>query len=62
MRCYLVFAMLQVCSDIIIPIEHLWAPCSRWLVGVSLSACAEGESVPPAYQTVSKGREGKACL
>jgi len=35
------------------PIEHLWAPCSRWLAGVSLSACAEGESVPPAYQTVS---------
>ncbi|XP_065905841.1 uncharacterized protein [Dysidea avara] len=35
------------------PIEHLWAPCSRWLAGVSLSACAEGESVPPAYQTIS---------
>jgi len=29
------------------PIEHLW------LAGVSLSACTEGESVPPAYQTIS---------
>jgi len=25
-------------------IEHLWAPCSKWLAGVSFSACVEGET------------------
>lgn len=34
------------------PIEHLWAPCSKWLAGVYFSACADGENIPPAYQTI----------
>lgn len=35
------------------PIEHLWAPCSKWFTGVPFSACAEGENIPPPYQTIS---------
>jgi len=35
------------------PIEHLWAPCSKWLAGVSFSPCVEGENTPPPYQTIS---------
>ena len=31
-------------------IEHLWSPCSKWLVGVSLPACLPGENTPkPLY-------------
>ena len=35
------------------PIKHLWEPCSKWLAGVSFSACVDGESVPPAHQIIS---------
>jgi len=45
--------MLQVCPDITPLNICAWVPCSRWLASVSLFACAEGESVPPAYQTIS---------
>lgn len=32
--------------------EHLLAPCSKWLAGVCFSVCADGENIPPAYQTI----------
>jgi hypothetical protein len=33
-------------------IEHVWSSCSRWLAGVSLSACLPGESVAPCEQNI----------
>jgi len=35
------------------PIEHLWSPYSRWLAGVSLSACLPGEDIPPLLQSLT---------
>ena len=35
------------------PIEHLWSPCSKWLAGVSLSACLPGEDTPPSQQSLT---------
>lgn len=32
------------------PIEHAWAPLSRWLTGVTLPRMLDGESLPPSQQ------------
>ena len=49
---------LQVCPDNN-PIDHLWAPCSKWLADVSFYSSVEGENIPPPYQTIS-ATEGKS--